>query len=326
MRKRRRTGDDAINASERSRSSALGDALWSAQDKARTGTRHGTESLGWTVRRWLLWPLQDRTETAGAPARALGVCALVLLAAGTGVAALLWAAPDGGKGGATTAAQVAVVEPATAVKVAEPPKEKPGPTLKGAAPDFGSAGSGGIASEPGKAGSADATAASAASASSSSAAAEADSSSAASGDAAAATLSSRPSTSSAAGDSASASAAKKRPERGPVAGPKAVAVARDFAGAFVSYEIGGAEDPAVQDAFEATTTPQLARALLQRPPSLPASVKVPKAKVLNVVPAPSHDGVYPVSVSLLRVGTTSELRLEMEKPKGKRWRVTNVLG
>lgn len=325
MRKRRRTGDDAINASERSRFSALGDALWSAQDRARTGTRHGSESLGWTIRRWLLWPLQDRTETVGAPARALGVGALVLLAAGAGVAALLWAAPDGGNGGATTAAQVAVVEAPVANDAIEAPKEKPGPTLKGAAPDFGSAGSGGISSEPGKAGSAGATAG-AASASSSSSSEEANGSSAAGDDAAAATLSSNPDSSSAAERSASTSAAKDRPERGPVAGPKAVAVARDFAGAFVSYEIGGAEDPAVQDAFETTTTPQLAQALLRRPPSLPANVEVPKAKVLNVVPAPSHDGIYPVSVSLLRVGTTSELRLEMEKLKGKRWRVTNVLG
>ena len=96
---RRQTGDDAINASERSRFSALGDALWSAQDRARTGTRHGAESLGWTVRRWLLWPLQDRAETAGTPARALGIGALVLLAAGAGVAALLWAAPNSGNGG-----------------------------------------------------------------------------------------------------------------------------------------------------------------------------------------------------------------------------------
>jgi hypothetical protein len=53
---------------------------------------------------------------------------------------------------------------------------------------------------------------------------------------------------------------------------------------------------------------------------------VPKAKVLNVVPAPSLGGVYPVSVSLLRVGLTSELRLEMEELKGEGWRVTNVLG
>ena len=53
---------------------------------------------------------------------------------------------------------------------------------------------------------------------------------------------------------------------------------------------------------------------------------MPKAKVVNVVPGPSHGGVYPVSVSLLRVGLTSELRLEMEKLKGEGWRVTNVLG
>ena len=71
---------------------------------------------------------------------------------------------------------------------------------------------------------------------------------------------------------------------------------------------------------------QLAKALLRRPPRLPANVKVPKAKVVNVVPAPSRGGIYPVSVSLLRVGLTSELRLEMEKRKADGWRVTNVLG
>jgi hypothetical protein len=55
-------------------------------------------------------------------------------------------------------------------------------------------------------------------------------------------------------------------------------------------------------------------------------VKVPRAKVLNVVAGPSRDGVYKVSVSLLRVGVTSELRLDMEKLKNADWRVTNVLG
>ncbi len=72
--------------------------------------------------------------------------------------------------------------------------------------------------------------------------------------------------------------------------------------------------------------PELTKALMQRPPRQPAGVKVPKAKVLNVVPAPSHDRLYPVSVSLLRVGATSELRLEMEQLKNKQWRVVNVLG
>ena len=65
---------------------------------------------------------------------------------------------------------------------------------------------------------------------------------------------------------------------------------------------------------------------MRRPPRQPAGVEVPKAKVLNVVPAPSHGRVYPLSVSLLRVGATSELRLEMEQLKNKEWRVVNVLG
>ena len=105
----------------------------------------------------------------------------------------------------------------------------------------------------------------------------------------------------------------------------AIAVAEDFADAFVLYETGGT-DGAVRRAFGATATPALSDALLKRPPRLPASVKVPKAKVLNVVAAPSNGGVFPVSVSLLRVGVTSELRLDMEHLKGDGWRVTNVLG
>ena len=82
----------------------------------------------------------------------------------------------------------------------------------------------------------------------------------------------------------------------------------------------------MRTAFGETATPALSKALLRRPPRLPANVKVPKAKVVNVVPGPSQGGIYPVSVSLLRVGVTSELRLEMEKRKGDGWRVTNVLG
>jgi hypothetical protein len=72
-------------------------------------------------------------------------------------------------------------------------------------------------------------------------------------------------------------------------------------------------------------------------------VKVPKAKVLNVVAGPKHGETYTMSVSLLRVGVTSELRLDMQKtPAAKgspdstggastesdkaRWLVTDVLG
>ena len=113
--------------------------------------------------------------------------------------------------------------------------------------------------------------------------------------------------------------------KGPPAGPAAIAVARKFADAFVVYETGGTT-ATVRKAFKATATPGVTKALLQRPPHQPAGVEVPKAKVLNVVPAPSHDRIYPVSVSLLRVGATSELRLEMEQLKNKQWRVANVLG
>jgi hypothetical protein len=112
---------------------------------------------------------------------------------------------------------------------------------------------------------------------------------------------------------------------GPPAGPQAISVASDFASAFVLYETGES-DPSVRKALGETATPALAKALLRRPPRLPANVKVPKAKVVNVVPAPSRGEIYPISVSLLRVGLTSELRLEMEKRKADGWRVTNVLG
>jgi hypothetical protein len=112
---------------------------------------------------------------------------------------------------------------------------------------------------------------------------------------------------------------------GPPAGPAAIAAARKFANAFVVYETGGDEDT-VRKAFGATAPPELTKALMRRPPRQPAGVEVPQAKVLNIVPAPSHGTIYPLSVSLLRVGVTSELRLEMEQLKNQGWRVTNVLG
>jgi len=108
--------------------------------------------------------------------------------------------------------------------------------------------------------------------------------------------------------------------------PKAAKkVARRFAEAFVVYEIGGI-DTKVRKAFNQTSTKQLSRSLLHRPPRQPASVKVPQAKVVNIVAGPSKGKVYTVSVSLLRVGVTSELRLQMEQGVGKKWQVTNVFG
>jgi hypothetical protein len=157
---------------------------------------------------------------------------------------------------------------------------------------------------------------------------------------ASATISSDPKRSSAKAGSATAGVTAARAETtvpaGPPAGPAALKVAREFAQGFVVYETGG-EATEFRDAFKASATPELTRALLRRPPKQPAGVKVPRAKVLNVVAGPSRGSVYKVSVSLLRVGVTSELRLDMERIKtagetgtgaGKRaeWRVTNVLG
>lgn len=112
---------------------------------------------------------------------------------------------------------------------------------------------------------------------------------------------------------------------GPVAPKAAKQTARSFAEAFVVYEVGEI-DGKVRGEFRHTSTKQLSRALLHRPPRQPAAVKVPRAKVVNVVAGPSKGGVYPVSVSLLRVGATSELRLELERGVGNKWQVTDVLG
>jgi hypothetical protein len=112
---------------------------------------------------------------------------------------------------------------------------------------------------------------------------------------------------------------------GPPAPKAAKRTARRFAQAFVVYEVGGV-DGKVRRAFGQTTTVQLSKSLLRRPPRQPANVKVPKAKVVNVVAGPSKGSVYTVSVSLLRVGVTSELRLQLEQGPGKKWQVTNVLG
>src|SRR6185437_488470 len=112
---------------------------------------------------------------------------------------------------------------------------------------------------------------------------------------------------------------------GPPAPKAAKRVARKFAEAFVVYETGGV-DGKVRASFGATSTKQLSESLLHRPPRQPANVKVPQAKVVTVVAGPSKGQVYEVSVSLLRVGVTSELRLQMERGPGKKWQVTNVLG
>jgi hypothetical protein len=101
-------------------------------------------------------------------------------------------------------------------------------------------------------------------------------------------------------------------------------VARRFTEAFVLYEIGKRPARAMA-VFTETATPRLATALAGRPPRLPEGTEVPKARVLNLVPGPRRGKAYTVSASLLRVGITSELRLQMKNQAGN-WVVTDVRG
>lgn len=310
---RRQPGNpDSTDASAYSRRSAVADSLWDAQDRLRSGLPAAAnrfadvavwplERATYALRKKLIWPAEDRAEKMGTPARVLASAAVVLLAVGVGVAGLIWAAPDGPHHNAGTTAVATTTEPLAVAKAA--PERPAEPTLHGVPPVF----------KPTKAEVAAAKVDPAKAIVKSAPADSASSSTAAAATEPASTASS------------SAATEKLAAVDGPPAGPQAISVASDFASAFVRYETGSS-DSAVRQAFGKTATPALAKALLRRPPRLPANVKVPKAKVVNVVPAPSRGGIYPVSVSLLRVGLTSELRLEMEKRKADGWRVTNVLG
>lgn len=109
-------------------------------------------------------------------------------------------------------------------------------------------------------------------------------------------------------------------------GPAAIDVARRFSDAFVLYETGRS-NAKVRATLDATASPRLTQALLRRPPRLPADVEVPKAKVLNVVPGPRSGDTFTLSASLLRVGVTSELRIDVQRDKSSgQWQVTDVLG
>jgi len=269
------------------------------------------EDASLALRDRVLWPLGDGFLGLDDAARAAVAVGAVALALAVGVGAYSLVSSDGG--GQAPAPTVALKsEPAPVSTPSKPaPKPTSDPTLQGAAPVFAAPKQD------------DSSSAEAPKADSSDAATAATSSS---GNPATDTISSNPSATAAAAPESTGATASRASVEGPPAGPAAVAVARKFADAFVIYETGGGDSAEVRKSFKATAVPQVTKALLQRPPRQPAGVKVPEAKVLNIVPAPSHDRIYPVSVSLLRVGATSELRLEMEQLKNKQWRVTNVLG
>lgn len=303
------------------------------------------ERSGFAVQERVLWPLQDHLSLHGdrlPPVEGrrkqalLGGGALALVVAGVAVAIAL----SSGGGSSPTSSTVAATPPPqreplieTASRQPPPaPEEKPEPTLHGAPPVFSPpspASKGGEktgSATAAKDGQSDEAAGSTSSSTpanddSSPAAARISSDSANSSDTSEAEGAQADTSTGAGANDATAAAVPA----GPPAGPAALKVAREFAHGFVVYETGG-EKSDFKPAFQASATPELTKALLQRPPRQPAGVKVPKAKVLNVVAGPSQGTVYKVSVSLLRVGVTSELRLDMEKLKNAEWRVTNVLG
>jgi hypothetical protein len=246
------------------------------------------ERVAWAVERAVVWPLGERTARWPLPGRAAVLSGVALLAVG----ALSFAAIRAGEGGSDEPA--IVVAPVKAPAESTPEPEPAAPVLQGAVPDFVPEAGEAPATKVAKADTVIGSGPGAAT-------------TAPDGSAAAATLS-------------SADGKVENP------GPAAIDVARRFSDAFVLYETGRS-DAEVRAALDATASSRLTRALLRRPPRLPAGVKVPKAKVLNVVPGPRSGDTFTLSASLLRVGVTSELRLDVQRDKSSgRWQVTDVLG
>jgi hypothetical protein len=302
---RLRSALSAAAAPLRRASWAAEDRLWSAGallGHVADAARWPFERLAWTVERRLVWPLRERTAGWDPPLRVAGAGALAAVAIAAVLAGLLLSGESGKSEVGRVAAPVRVaIAPPPAKPVAN---QRKGPLLQGASPSFGVGKGVGVAKQA-DGNSSDATATgSAAPRASTLESDEGDGGASASAEGAA---------------TASSSTAKPVP-----AGPAAMKVARRFAKAFVFYEIG--KRPARSKAvFGETATPQLAEALAERPPRLPENARVPKARVVNLVPGPRRGRAYTVSASLLRVGLTSELRLEMRKQQGA-WLVTDVRG
>lgn len=249
------------------------------------------ERVAWAVERGAIWPLRERLAGWSPPGHVAGAAALAVIAAAAVVGGVfLLPSDDSPRPQVAAPARVAIATP-------EPQRQadrSPEPTLQGAPPSFGVGKGVGVAHADGNApaelhaGSAD--------------------------EATASDETGQP-------EEAGATASSGKPVP---AGPAAMKVARRFADAFVFYEIGEKQARA-KTVFGETASPQLATALAERPPRLPEGTQVPKARVVNLVAGPRAGKAYTVSVSLLRVGLTSELRLEMNKKDGT-WLVTDVRG
>ncbi|HXR31722.1 MAG TPA: hypothetical protein VN752_11340 [Solirubrobacterales bacterium] len=248
------------------------------------------ERLIWGIERAVIWPLRERVTGPSTPTRGIAMGSAGLLVAGALAFAAIQAT-DGEEAESVAVAPVsAPIERPTPADTRQPAE----PVLQGTKPDFSPQAS-------------------------DSAAKVADAETVISSDPDATIESTTSSSTPTASDSAATGEVKDP-------GPAAIDVARRFSGAFVLYETGST-NPKVRKAFAATATPQLTKALLRRPPRLPAKVEVPKAKVLNVVPGPRSGDTFTLSASLLRVGVTSELRIDVQREKESgEWRVTDVLG
>jgi len=283
-----RTRDVAMTVEER--------VGWPIADRMRGAfevVRWPFERAKWTTERRLVWPLGERAARHGLSGPSLAVGAALLATCALAAGAIL---AGGGGGEEPVVAETAESAPAAKTPASAP--EPSAPVLHGAAPDFTPEGGDAAA----KVASRDTVIASKPAAG-------------------AASNSSTPSASTE--DAATLSSAKGKTVN---PGPAAIEVARRFSGAFVRYETGD-DGAKVRQAFNATASPRLTQALLRRPPRLPANVKVPKAKVLNVVPGPRHGGTFTLSASLLRVGVTSELRIDVQRDdESGEWQVTDVLG
>lgn len=271
---------------------------WPLADRARAVfevSRWPFERATWATERRVVWPLGERAAGRGPSGSSLAVGAGLLATCAVAAVAIV---AGGGGGGATTVAQAPTNAPA---EQSAPGAAKPAaPVLHGAAPDFTPEGGDAAA----KVANRDTVIASKPDAGTS------------------ASSSSSPSSTSSAAVATPSSAEQSAADPGPAA----IDVARRFSGAFVLYETGD-DGAKVRAAFDATASPRLTQALLRRPPRLPANVKVPKAKVLNVVPGPRHGDTFTLSASLLRVGVTSELRIDVQRDEESgEWQVTDVLG
>ncbi len=264
-------------------------ALLAASDRVRWPF----ERAIWASERVVIWPLQERFAGWAPAGRNAGAGALAIAAAAAVLAGVLLL-----PGGSEPARERVVAPARVAIETSGPQPqaadEPSGPVLQGAPPRFdvgksvGGAKSDGSGEKAAGDGSDELAAADGV---------ETDS------------------------KAATASSSSRKPVP---AGPAAMKVARRFSEAFVFYEVG--ERPARAKAvFAETAAPRLAEALSKRPPRQPSEGGVPKAKVLNLVPGPRAGKAYTVSASLLRVGLTSELRLELNKKRGQ-WLVTDVRG